>query len=824
MKKNISINIGGIIFHIEEDSYQRLNDYLTSINRYFSTFEDSKEIIDDIENRIAEIFLSKLSDGKQVIVTEDVEELIATMGTVKDFEAQIEVDVDDQPAHKEKQEEQQSDAKNEQASSTGGSDQAKRLYRNTKQRVLGGVASGIAYYFSVDPLWIRLIFLAMFFNLLLMPLSGTIFIAYIVLWIVLPGNDELEEDKSYKKLYRNPDTRVLGGVCGGIASFFGTDSTVIRLLFVLSIFLGGAGFILYIILWIITPEAKTITQKMQMQGEPVTLSNIESNVKNSLKVKEEEENVFVKILLFPFRFIALIFDGLGKLLGPLMRFLVDAIRIIFGLIVIALGVSLMIAFAAVWGVLIGIAEGWSEYVHFGELPVDLLMNDFNFVTATAVSAVFFIPALGIAILGAMIIARQKIGNSYFGWTIFGLWLTAVILSAVMVPELVRDYRVEDDVRKEEVIGIADSTSIPTLKLNRQNLYKDYDAVDLRLRGHSDSTYKAVYRMEARGRDRENAIENASAIQYEIKMESGNIVFDEEISLDGQPFKFQTVDVIFYVPFGQPFRMDDDLSEILVNTLHLNGYRSYQMEGNEWMFDESGIVCLTCGENRSSDRYVPQQNKGSQNWTTIDGESLSFDNENFNSILVGSLVQVEIIQAEEYKVALKGKYADRVKLYQTGRELKVRYKEDWKILDDEREDMVHLYIETPNLENLELTGGCKGRIVGFDDRDMEISLDGASELLAIINPKRLDAYLGGASILNLEGAAESLDIKLDGASSLDAFSFNVDYAEVTTNGASKAKINVEESLEAKASGVSQIRYRGNGRVNSNSDGLSTIKRD
>ena len=68
MKKNISINISGIIFHIEEDGYDKLKEYLETIHRYFSSYDDSSEIIADIENRIAEIFLSKLKDGIQVIV------------------------------------------------------------------------------------------------------------------------------------------------------------------------------------------------------------------------------------------------------------------------------------------------------------------------------------------------------------------------------------------------------------------------------------------------------------------------------------------------------------------------------------------------------------------------------------------------------------------------------------------------------------------------------------------------------------------------------------------------------------------------------------
>ena len=87
MKKNISINISGIIFHIEEDGYESLRKYLDSISRYFASFEDSSEILADIESRIAEIFLSKLNEGKQVITADDVKSLIATMGSVSDFKA-----------------------------------------------------------------------------------------------------------------------------------------------------------------------------------------------------------------------------------------------------------------------------------------------------------------------------------------------------------------------------------------------------------------------------------------------------------------------------------------------------------------------------------------------------------------------------------------------------------------------------------------------------------------------------------------------------------------------------------------------------------------
>ncbi|MDA1119774.1 MAG: PspC domain-containing protein, partial [Bacteroidetes bacterium] len=265
MKKNISINISGIIFHIEEDGYEKLQQYLDTINSYFSTFEDSAEIIADIESRIAEIFLAKLKEAnRQVVTADDVALLVSTMGTVADFQSvEEEPEAADQPIVEPSTagtDEEQTDPKTK---------KSKKLYRNGNRRALGGVASGLAHYFNVDAIWIRLLFIILCFGL-----PGLAIIAYIVMWIVVPESSELEDDQKVKKMYRNPEGKVLGGVANGLAAYFGADRTVIRLLFVVTIFIGGSGLIIYIILWIITPEAKSITEKMQMQGEPLTLSNI----------------------------------------------------------------------------------------------------------------------------------------------------------------------------------------------------------------------------------------------------------------------------------------------------------------------------------------------------------------------------------------------------------------------------------------------------------------------------------------------------------------------------------------------------------------------
>src|SRR6188768_628763 len=127
MKKNISINISGIIFHIEEDGYETLRKYLDTVNLYFSSFEDSSEILADIESRIAEIFLSKLNEGKQVITGEDVNGLIATMGSVNDFKAAEETEF------------AAGEPKQESRKEPSYISPSKKLFRDRKRKILGGV-------------------------------------------------------------------------------------------------------------------------------------------------------------------------------------------------------------------------------------------------------------------------------------------------------------------------------------------------------------------------------------------------------------------------------------------------------------------------------------------------------------------------------------------------------------------------------------------------------------------------------------------------------------------------------------------------------------
>ena len=124
--------------------------------------------------------------------------------------------------------------------------------------------------------------------------------------------DDLQDKRinENKRLYRDGDNKILGGVAFGLANYFGVDPAIIRILFIVSLFIGGFGLLAYLILWISIPEAKTVGEKMNMKGYPLTLENIEKFIKEKLPKNDGKENIFVKIILFPFRVIGPIFLGI----------------------------------------------------------------------------------------------------------------------------------------------------------------------------------------------------------------------------------------------------------------------------------------------------------------------------------------------------------------------------------------------------------------------------------------------------------------------------------------------------------------------------------
>ena len=390
MNKTFTINIGYSIFNIEDGAYEVLNRYLNSIKTYFSKIDNDSEIIKDFELRIAENFSSKISSSKQCINLDDVKEMIEIMGSLDDFK-EIYNDMEKDSSKEEKK--------------------SNKLFRDSSNRIIAGVCSGIAEYFKIDPIIIRIIFfIAVPLNLIL----------YVILWIGIPSKDF---DPNLRKiLFRDKENGIFGGVAKGLSNYLKLDVNIIRVVFVVSLFFGGAGLMFYLLLWFFTKEAKTIGQKMNMSGFNVNLSNLEDFIKKKTGNLNNSENTLTKIFLFPFRLLAPIINAFLNI-GVLI---LKTIFFVFALIFTSIcGVLLFILLTILLNEI-----SPSQDPEFFEL-LNAIPNYFIIF-----STLLLVLTILLTIITSFYVLFKKKSNSNFSIFLIFLWIIFLIITSISVPNII----------------------------------------------------------------------------------------------------------------------------------------------------------------------------------------------------------------------------------------------------------------------------------------------------------------------------------------------------------------------------------------------------
>ena len=550
MEKIININLSGRILPIEESAYEKLKNYIASLRTYFNNETEREEIINDIEGRIAELLNEKIQRGAATINSDNIEEVISSMGRPQDFETELE----SEPENK----------KNETKSSTPN----KNLYRSLNDKVVGGVCSGIANFINIDPTIVRVLFAIICF-------SGWGLIIYAILWIVLP-KQELETF-SGARIYRNPEQRILGGVAGGIASYFGMKLWTVRLIilsptlfliffkslewsFLPNMFpdlifssLSGTFIFAYIILWTVLPQAKNEYQKMEMRGEKVDVNKISENVRDKAKEMGNDLKSATKSV----RPIA---SGIFKTIGIF-------IKIIF----------LFIGGAIAFGLLMMMIALIFTGISTGHITSFLWANEMQQLLAWCTFILFFcVPVSAFIVWIIRLIFNVRSRNNYLGWTFGGLWFlgwVAAVLFAASVAKELKYY--EYDVTtipiikpKDDKLIIAVSDEPARFKTN--NWWTENDSnnwgifedtlkigiVKFKIVASSDTAYRVEIKKSSAGSSYNNAIERAGKTQYQASV-TNNILQLSNSFLVAKEDKYrgQMVEVIIQIPIGKKIRFD-----------------------------------------------------------------------------------------------------------------------------------------------------------------------------------------------------------------------------------------------------------------------------
>jgi len=788
MKKTLSINIAGFVFHIEEDAFAILDAYLKSIHAYFESFEGSKEIIADIESSIAEKFWNIRETEKVEAISENhVEALIASLGTIADF----------------KQVEEEEDKK-EGYTAPKSVDGPKVFRRDITRKKLGGVAAGIARYFQVDPIWVRLVLLVLLSaSFPLFHIGNIIFWAYIIVWAAIPGEMNPDDDKSYRKFYRDPEKKVIGGVMAGIAAYTGWDVGLLRVLAVLSVGLFGSGVVAYIVILAITPEAKTMKDKMEMTGEPITLENIENNIKKSVQPNETEENGLTKVLLFPFRIAATVFSALK---GPLnvLRWI---IQIFLGIILLILGSAFIIVLVALCTVgFTGLDQG--QLVHMGPLPLYLIAKDFPFWAVPALVMAFLPIFVSIVIAGVSLLANRKFYNKTYkiasttmiivGWV--GLFAAAAFYGRNFQRSAsyneVKDVVVSDSTTYVLDIDKKDNETIWQMMLGEkvEEFAFDFDDEDdnhdyneerfnranLEIEGYDGKTIQVITYAKSQGLTRKEAESNAKKVQYKYVQKGKDLRFDTHFSLVDSRFRAQRMKVKVMIPYGKSFSMTRAFAYYMDNVLE-SGY--FHEEGQDlfigslWTFSaDKGLICL----NRT-----PHSDEEAKDETDKVGFTITKDLENFTSIkgLNTESSQIKIKKGDLPKITYRGNQALESSVHV----------ENNVLIFDKIQPGIQVEIEVPDLKQIELGGNANTEIEGF-------------------TLGTLDVILRGFHSLTAKGSAKQLNASAFDSAELVATDFSVEKAFVSIDKYAKMELNASYLVQGKKFDSSKFSNKSSSGVN------------
>ncbi len=356
MKKTININISGYVFTIDDDAYELLKDYLDTLHSVFHSHDDQAEVISDIEQRMAEIFMQATADCQRVITLSDVEKIIARMGRPEDMmDDYIDERISEEPESASRQE--------------FGHDVppppppptpiSKRVFRDPFDKMLGGVCSGFAVYFNIDPTWLRLALVALAFLSL-----STICVVYIVLWIVLP-------------------------------------------------------------------EAKTPMQFMQMRGESPTMDNIGKTVTDTFRRMDDGINQAVSSTSEAVRSSGKVFaDGLASFFGFIGRVSVIILIFICCVIELVLGIGLVGCLIALIAFLTPLGTSW-----LGLTGIDDYC-DTGIVITSLICAIGYILTIGIPVFALFWIMLRNWSshkrNLSKGWRVAMMtaWFVGILMSGV----------------------------------------------------------------------------------------------------------------------------------------------------------------------------------------------------------------------------------------------------------------------------------------------------------------------------------------------------------------------------------------------------------
>lgn len=452
-----------------------------------------------------------------------------------------------------------------------------------------------------------------------------------------PSDKKYERSKNFrsgKRLFRDPDDRVFFGVCGGISAYFGWDPIILRVIFVTSFLFFGTGLLLYLILALIIPKAKTTAQKLQMRGEPVTVENISKTVNDSFRDLKDDIKDFGKKNDINEERLKRESARAGAFFAKLGDFLVNLFILAGTLLAKIIGVAvLLLAITAVL-LLISAFLGWDFAFRLsdGDLFLDDHLRNLSaalFASEThrmvfvwALAGLTLIPFVLLLIAGIQLLFGIKKIPGRPGAALGILWFLSLATVAVSGAKLYREFHYRADYTETEELPVESDTLFVNVPAQEDPNYRfrtgfgtdgvffhgivtfpGIDSTHILYTGKNKLTvamaeksevYKTDIERSSRGFSRKNALDNARQIHTAHRVASDSLIIHPYFALSKeQKIRAQAVTYTLRVPVGKHIALAPGTEQILHDVPNITNTYDADMAGHIWIMTRNGLACETC---------------------------------------------------------------------------------------------------------------------------------------------------------------------------------------------------------------------------------------
>lgn len=454
-------------------------------------------------------------------------------------------------------------------------------------------------------------------------------------WTFGSGNNTRSHGR---RVYRDEDDKVIGGVCSGISAYFEIDPIWLRLAFGIAFLFFGSGFLLYILLWIALPAAKTPSEKLEMRGENINISNIEKTVKANMEdIKKRAMEFGEEVKNFSKS------DHARSAVSNVSDAFVQVLKAIaFVIIRVIYFFAIFIGISALISLIIATFSGlFTAFPPF----VSGIFNNQSEMTLGIIAggAALGIPFLALLLWGFNGFFHFRFLKNYVFGSLFFIWMLAMIATAYVGVHVAKQFSYKESVTHEVSLP---QLSHDTLYIDANNLHNKFhwhhgwvnignrherftfgdddddefnfqdNAVNFTIAKSPDKDLSLLEHFSSRGATYDQAKQLANDIDYKFDIKDSLLTFDSQFKLkDESKWRNQKVDLLLRVPAGKVIIMKPSMRSIIYDIPNVDEYWDGDMPGKKWLMTENGLKCLDCThvERKHHHRNNNNENEDYQDW-------------------------------------------------------------------------------------------------------------------------------------------------------------------------------------------------------------------